>query len=932
MVAPVTIAPESAIQLVHSVLILWDHYTPAVQEHAREMLVHLIHELVTSKIDETDLAASRTQIEQLVEAVRRNDPSVVWSYEDSNGKDDDGGGNRVPASMSNLTGKVVELFSKAYRDFHDLWAKEALHWASTCPVRHLACRSFQVFRCISMALDLRMLADMLARLSNTISDEQTDYQTFSMEILTTLKVIIHELDSHDVMGYTQLFWTTCACLNTIHESEFSESLGMLEKLLDRLDLGDPRTVRILLEAQPSRWEGGFEGLQPLVYKGLKSTDSLDRTLSLLNRLTSLPNNDLVGDSSRVLHTVLANMPHFLHQFDLQRPEQTSLSGAMQLAKMADRQGFASIAESLLYFANGQYRTSNDFLRSAMAAIRSCFFPDYDRESLVFLMGFLTNKTTWFKLKTMNILCVLIPEVDMRQPGVTRHGPDLISPLLRLLQTDLCPQALEVMDHIMEVSGNPLERHHIRMSLTSGSARAIRKEYERTESLYGIPLSSGWSIPMPAAFSSLTRNNVHAVFYTCGDAETMQRDESPDSEVEFKAEEGYLEPDLPRRRTNTMKSVDTVPDTNMNDLLHKLDSLDDFFDEPHTAPESVHHTPFASPDLVDTSTVTYDQQTAPILKKSLARTASTSSIQNGLAESRPSTSHQTGVLASTGVNTTPVTGGLDYSTLPLPPLPPTNGSARPTPPSRTFTSPAHDLCATQPSTAPPIPNLSNGGGSFLAEVEDDESGEDATFSDTESVPFPPLNTQVSPGLYSQDVWNNDAATSGSLSASGHLGPGIASGGGNLSNSSSSTLTKRAAGPASATAAPAASSSSGGSGGNAGVGAAGGETNGAFSFGGVKRGMRRLTTAKVDRDRDKDRIRELARLRAMSSGANVAAAAAGAGGHAGGGVIGVGSGHGSAGDGASGGNGSNSPKVPRVPVEYLSNKLIHAVGSRATSPGT
>jgi Cell morphogenesis C-terminal/Cell morphogenesis central region len=851
MVAPVALPTDSAIKLIHAVLILWDHYTVSVQEQAREMLVHLIHELVTSKIGDNALAANKNKIERLVEAIRRNEARVVWSYEDNNGKEDDDGGSRVPISMMDLSREVVDLFSMTYKNFNDLWAKEALSWASTCPVRHLACRSFQVFRCISVTLDLRMLADMLARLSNTIADEQTDYQTFSMEILTTLKVIISDLDSQDVLRYAQLFWTTCACLNTIHEREFSESLGMLERLLDRLDMSDPSVVKTLIDAQPPKWEGDFEGLQPLVYKGLKSVDSLDRTLSVLDRFAKLPNNDLIGNPSRLLYSLLANLPRFLHQFDLDTEEQEILQSALRLAEVAHQQGSATIAQCLNDFANGHYRTGSDFLYPAIEAVRSSFFPEYDGKSLIFLMGFLTNKSSWFRLKTMEILCVLIPEVDMKRPDVACHGPDLISPLLRLLQTDLCPQALEVLDHIMEVSGNPMERHHIRMSLASGSARAIRKEYERTQSLYGIPLTTGWSIPMPAVYSSLTRNNVHAVFYTCGDSEVMHRNAATTPEVEFRADEGYSDSYFPTRRTNTMKSVDTAPDANMNDLLHKLDSLDDFFDEPNSAIEPTNTTAYDSHDIHDGGTNIYDQQTAPILKKSLARTASSSSFHNGLAESRPNTSHQNTIMTPTAFNTTPVSGALDYTTLPLPAIPTTNLQVRPNLHSRSITSPANNYLISQPTSAPAVPNFSNGGGSFLS--EEDESYDEATFSDSESSPFPQLTMQTS---------------------SNSCGPGPSAGNGG------STASLRSLAPHSAT-----------------------EANGPFSFGGMRRGMRRLTGAKGEREKEKDRIREMARMRAMSGGAG----------------------------GGANGAPDGSPRVPRVPLEYL-NGNSGTGASPVTSPGT
>ena len=863
MVAPVTLPTENAIKLIHATLILWDHYAATVQEQAREMLVHLIHELVTSKIGDDALSPKRKQVEKLVESIRGNEANVIWGYEENNGKDDDDGGSRVPQAMSYLTKDVVDLFSLVYEGMNDLWAKEALQWASTCPVRHLACRSFQVFRCISVTLDSRMLADMLARLSNTIADEETDYQTFSMEILTTLKVIIGALSPADLLRYPQLFWATCACLNTIHEKEFSETLGMLEKLLDRLNMSDPTVIKAMMDSLPPKWEGGFEGLQPLVYKGLNSADSLDRTLLILHRFAELQDSPLVGDVNRLLYGVLANLPRFLHQYDLESLTTCAKACALRLAEAASQQECIAVARSLARFAEGHYSLGRDFLASIIAAIKTCFLPEADAKSLIFMMGLLTNKSAWFRLKTMEILCALIPEVDMSKQDISCHGPDLISPLLRLLQTDLCPQALEVMDHIMEVSGNPMERHHMRMSLASGSARAIRKEYERTQSLYGIPLSSGWSIPIPAVFSSRTRNNVHAVFYTCGDAEVMNNQAAETPEVEFHADESYSDSYFPSARTDTMKSVDTVTDTNMGDLVHRLDSLDDFFDEP----DSVHDIAsgseeYTTHEMRDVGTNIYDQQTAPILRKSLGRTASSSSFHNGLAESRPTTSHHYQQPSLTVMNPIAFNGAAlpgSATTAPssaatvtgLPPtLEPATG-APPRPPlhARSITSPANAYQASQPTSVPLVPILTNGGGSFFSDDHDDY--DDVVFTDSENSPFPALS-----------VTN----TGSSLTPLSGPGPGVLT---NLSNHTT---------PTSAT-----------------------ESSGPFSLETMRRGMRRLTGGRSESQKEKERIRDIARMRALSGGQPNAA---------GSGV---------------------SPRVPRVPLEYLNGNAAINGASPATSPG-
>lgn len=650
MVAPVELGKESVPLLLQVVIVLWDHYTLLVQEQAREMLVHLIHELVISKIDDNSTSPNKTSIEEFVESIRQHEPKVVWTYEESNGKDEDDEGSRVPASMAYVANEVVSLFTIAYPGIHEQWAKTTLSWATSCPVRHLACRSFQIFRCILTSLDQPMLADMLARLSNTIADEEKDIQTFSMEILTTLKTIIGALEPTDLLQYPQLFWATYACLNTIHEREFMETLGMLEQLLVKVDLSKPAVIKLLRDAKPEKWEGSFEGIATLVYRGLKSATSLDKSLFILDRIAPLPSSELVGDQSRLLFGILANLPRFLHVLDTKSRDLSCNQSAQTLALMAESENHPEISKVLHAFSSSRYRVGKDFLAPMLSALRRSFFPTWEVKSLIFLMGLLTNRLSWYKLKTMELLCVLIPDIDMRRSEITSHGPDLISPLLRLLQTEYCPQALEVLDHIMMMSATPMDKHHLRMSMASSASRSIRKEYERTQSLYGIPEDTGWSIPMPAIHSNTTRTNVHAVFYTCASANPSHDSPAETPDVEFHTEEFQNGSCFPFDRTATMMSEAEVNlDGNMGELFSKLDSLDDFFEDSLTIdanPSSLYSGPTAlefGPDNPDAGADLYDQQTAPILHQSLARTASVTSLHNGFTDHRSPLARDAGVM-------------------------------------------------------------------------------------------------------------------------------------------------------------------------------------------------------------------------------------------------------------------------------------------------
>jgi hypothetical protein len=620
------------------------------------MLVHLIHELVISKIDDDSIGIDKRSIEDFVESVRQHDTKVVWNYDDKNGKDAEDASSKVPDSMNYVANEVMKLFLLAYPGLREAWGRVALSWATSCPVRHLACRSFQLFRCILSSLDQQMLSDMLARLSNTISDEESDIQTFSMEILTTLRAIIEALAPEDLIQYPQLFWTTCACMDTIHEGEFMESLLMLDKFLDKLDLGDGGVLQILEDSCPDRWEGKFEGIAQLTYKGIRSSVCLDRSLRILERLVALPSSRIVGDDSRLLYTVLANLPRYLRSFDPAVKDPGIRASAEVLANVADKHyQCPALSEALTALAMKRYRQEKDFLAQTISALRSQFFTEHEFGGLVFLLSLLTNKIDWVKINTLEILCILIPEIDMRKPDIASKGSDLFSPLLRLLQSAFCPQALRVLDFVISLNMTstltPFEKQHIRMSMAgSHSTRGYKKQFEKTQSLYGIPEESGWAIPMPALHSQQTRANVHAVFYTCGNFDEMNAPDTETPKVEFRQEEFPFSP-LSDYRTATMTSEDTRGDSHIGELVMKLDSLDDFFEDDDDAETLTDLPSFTSsgrytngPYSHDTRENLYDQQTAPILHKSLTRNASVTSFQSGfISEVKLSPARDPGVM-------------------------------------------------------------------------------------------------------------------------------------------------------------------------------------------------------------------------------------------------------------------------------------------------
>src|ERR1700760_2641291 len=89
IVSSVQLAKDRIPLLLQVVLVLWDHYIPLVQDQAREMLVHLIHELVLSNMDDNTDGPTKGEIESFIDEIRLHDPKVVWMYDDFNGKNEE---------------------------------------------------------------------------------------------------------------------------------------------------------------------------------------------------------------------------------------------------------------------------------------------------------------------------------------------------------------------------------------------------------------------------------------------------------------------------------------------------------------------------------------------------------------------------------------------------------------------------------------------------------------------------------------------------------------------------------------------------------------------------------------------------------------------------------------------------------------------------
>ncbi|KTW28436.1 hypothetical protein T552_01699 [Pneumocystis carinii B80] len=550
---------------LHLAFIHLDHYIDLVKDHAKEMLITLLNRVNSDILKESELLEIKVD---LVSILRFKDSELFWTYDDLNQSKKN---PKIPEQMKKMVDDVLKICSVEYNDLRQIWGKVAITWATMCPVRHLACRSFEIFRCLLLPLDQNILANMLARLSNTICDNSLDIQGFSMEILVTLKVLTEKLDESEFKNYPQLFWGVVASLNTIHEHEFVQCILILEEIMKKINLGFPSNVSFLLSVFPPKWSGDFDGLQSLILKGLRSSTSYDITLRVLDFIIELPNNDIVGNNERLLFAILANLPRFLDALENATLSQDVINSAKKLEAMASTQGLLELEKIISSFSKSRIRVKDDFIKQIIFIIRDIYFPEWETSALLFMLRMLSNKRKWIKIKIMEILKVMLLYIDISKLKFSGFGVDLIFPLLRLLKTEYVQLAIEVLEKINVISGGSIDKHILRMVLGN---KTILKEFGKIEELFGIPDENGWAVPMASLTATITRSNVHSVFCTCTVASSNTS--LITSDIQFHVDD-YHGTDN-HSGTAFSKNSDDCEGDSLDDMVSTLHSLDIFFTE------------------------------------------------------------------------------------------------------------------------------------------------------------------------------------------------------------------------------------------------------------------------------------------------------------------------------------------------------------------
>ncbi|PCH44901.1 hypothetical protein WOLCODRAFT_165480 [Wolfiporia cocos MD-104 SS10] len=544
--------------LIHALFLHLSHRQSIVRQRARHMLFQLLRSCMSGydEIADRSVYHSRSDLKAAVLYLEREVEGRLW-------RDDESVSQSGP-KIRWLTSEVLNLLEPLQPKLRSLWGTKALEWGTACNKRDLALRSFQIYRALTPPVTKRDLNILLGRLSDTIAHEDSGTQSFNVGIIMTLTAMTSSGDL-DVALLPKLFWSAVAGLSTTAEKEFGHVLEFLDALLTRVDLDDPRTADILLEQQPVTWSSK-RSLQSCLLTGLRSSSTSTLTFKLLQRLTKISDARLIDDTeARLRDLYTLSLPWCLHAMASGIQDESLQEFALNVGWLADEEERPSISRIMTSFAKSRFRTKEDFLREAVASLREHYGSEHWTHVITLLMGLVLNKERWLCIHTMQILKVLFQQRETRSP-VDLLGSELLMPLLRLLETDLASQALDVLDEPLQISGGPAAKHVLRMSLYH-HLRADAKEVESVAEVFGIAQESGWCVPRSSALRDLCRANLLAVL-------DSSLSYGRPSRIDFQPEDVPVLPDDPL-------------DDDLGDMVQNLHELSSYFQQERSA-APMHH--------------------------------------------------------------------------------------------------------------------------------------------------------------------------------------------------------------------------------------------------------------------------------------------------------------------------------------------------------
>lgn len=469
--------------LFHVTFVSMDSSEDIVLEHCQHLLVNLLYSLAGRHLElyevENSDGENKQQVVSLIKYVQSKRGSMMWENEDPTVVR-----SELPSAalLSALVQSMVDaIFFQG--DLRETWGAEALKWAMECTSRHLACRSHQIYRALRPSVTSDTCVLLLRCLHRCLGNPVPPVLGFIMEILLTLQVMVENMEPEKVILYPQLFWGCVAMMHTDFVHVYCQVLELFSRVIDRLSFRDRTTENVLLSSMPRdeldtsndigdfhRLEsrigyeqspsGGnlptFEGVQPLVLKGLMSTVSHGVSIEVLSRITVHSCDSIFGNAeTRLLMHITGLLPWLCLQLSkdpvmgpaspLQQQYQKACSVAANISVWCRAKSLDELATVFMSYSRSEIKSINNLLACVSPLLRNEWFPKHSALAFGHLLRLLEKGPVEYQ----RVILLMLKALLQHTPMDAAQSPHMYAIVSQLVESTLCWEALSVLEALLQ---------------------------------------------------------------------------------------------------------------------------------------------------------------------------------------------------------------------------------------------------------------------------------------------------------------------------------------------------------------------------------------------------------------------------------------------------------------------------------------------------
>ncbi|KAG4987863.1 hypothetical protein JHK85_030846 [Glycine max] len=467
--------------LFHVIFVSMDSSEDIVLEHCQHLLVNLLYSLAGRHLEQYEVEnndrENKQQVVSLIKYVQSKRGSMMWENEDPTVVRT---GLPSAALLSALVQSMVDaIFFQG--DLRETWGEEALRWAMECTSKHLACRSHQIYRALRPSVTSGACVSLLRCLHRCLGNPVPQVLGFVMEILMTLQVMVENMEPEKVILYPQLFWGCVAMMHTDFVHVYRQVLELFSHVIDRLSFRDRTTENVLLSSMPRDelntsdlgefqrtesksgyeplQEGSlptFEGVQPLVLKGLMSSVSHSVSIDVLSRITVHSCDSIFGDAeTRLLMHIIGLLPWLCLQLSkdivigpaspLQHQYQKACSVAANVAIWCRAKSFDELATVFMIYSRGEIKSVDNFLACVSPLLCNEWFPKHSTLAFGHLLRLLEKGPVEYQ----RVILLMLKALLQHTPMDATQSPHIYAIVSQLVESTLCWEALSVLEALLQ---------------------------------------------------------------------------------------------------------------------------------------------------------------------------------------------------------------------------------------------------------------------------------------------------------------------------------------------------------------------------------------------------------------------------------------------------------------------------------------------------